>query len=92
MDQELQRLIDRDRDSRLDRLELDVWRREQAVLAAKTTSHRLLFWQGLVLAFAALSSASLGMTVARVRTPPQVTWLGDSAQLAPTSLLFDGRP
>lgn len=92
MDQELQRLIARDRDRRLDRLERDVWQRERDVLAAKATSRRLMSWQGAVLALAVLSSASLGMTAARAMAAPEVSWLGDSARLAPTTLLFGGHP
>jgi hypothetical protein len=92
MDQELQRLIARDRDSRLDRLEEDIWRRELALQASVAAGRRLISWQGVVLAMAVISSASVGVTAARAIPLSEVSWFGDGARLAPTALLFGSKP
>jgi hypothetical protein len=92
MDQELQRLMARDRDSRLDRLEEDIWRREAALQASIAVGRRLVSWQGVVLGMAVISSASVGLLAARGMAPPEVSWFGDGAQLAPTALLIGSKP
>ena len=92
MDQELQRLIARDQNTGLNRLEADIWQREQAHQAARVTTRRLVSFQGLVLATAVLGAAALGVTTARAVAAPKANWLGGSARLAPTVLLFGSKP
>jgi hypothetical protein len=92
MDQELQRLMARDRGSRLDHLVEDIWRRELALRASAVPGRRLISWQGAVLALAVISSASVGITAARAMPPPEASWFGDGARFAPTALLFGSKP
>jgi hypothetical protein len=92
MDQELQRLIARDRDSRLNRLEKDIWRRESALQVSSAAGRRLVSWQGVVLAMAVISSASVGVRAASAVPPPEKSLFGDDARLAPTALLFGPKP
>jgi len=92
MEQEFQRLMARDLDSRLDRLEEDIWRRELALQASAAAGRRLISWQGAVLAMAVISSASVGVMAARGVPAPEISWFGDGAQLAPTALLVGSKP
>jgi hypothetical protein len=92
MEQEFQRLMARGLDSRLDHLEEDIWRREAALQASAAAGRRLVSWQGIVLAMAVFSSASVGVMAARGMPRPEVSWFGDGAQLAPTALLAGSKP
>jgi hypothetical protein len=92
MEQEFQKLMARDLDSRLDHLEEDIWRREAALQASAAAGRRLASWQGVVLAMAVVSSASVGVMAARGMPSAEVSWFGYGAQLAPTALLVDSKP
>ena len=89
IDRDIQKLIDRDKGIDLGQFEADLWRREATTRAAQGANRRLASWQGLVIAFAVVSSAAAGvstaMTAAQTR-PANVLVPGES--LAPSSLLF----
>lgn len=88
----LERLQARDGDTRLDRLEQDIWEREHALKAALAANRRLATWQGLVLSLAVLLSAAGGATAARAVPPPATDWFGGAGQSAPAALLFGAGP
>lgn len=92
IDDMLERLQARDGDRRLDRLEQDIWAREQSLNAASAANRRLATWQGLVLSLAVMLSAAGGATAARAVPPPVTDWFGGASQSAPATLLFGAEP
>ncbi|MBL6612380.1 MAG: hypothetical protein ISS15_21000 [Alphaproteobacteria bacterium] len=91
IDKDLARLIARDERADLRRLERDVWHREAALQSLARASRRLASWQGLVLAVAILTSATIGMSsgmalAQHANASPFTT----GEKLAPSTLLFGG--
>lgn len=92
IEQDIARLVIRDSEAGLDRLEQDIWRRESAIRAAASASRRLASWQALVLSLSVVSAAMVGVTAAHAVPPPSTSWFGTSAQLSPASLLLGPKP
>lgn len=89
IEKDLAKLIARDDSADLRRLERDVWHREAAMRAIAGASRRLASAQGLVLALAIVTSATIGMSSARIMSQherPSPLTTGEN--LAPSSLLF----
>jgi len=89
IDHDLQKLIERDAATDLDRLESDIWHREAGDRAVDGASRRLASWQGIVIALAIASSAGIGVSTGMAaayhhRAAP----LTPVESLAPSSLLF----
>lgn len=89
IEKDLAKLIARDDGADLHRLERDVWHREAALKAIAGASRRLASAQGLVLAIAIITSASMGASSAMVmgrHDRPFLLTAGEN--LAPSSILF----
>ena len=89
IEKDLAKLIARDDGADLRRLERDVWHREAAMRAIAGASRRLASAQGLVLAMAIITSASIGVSSAMVLSRhegPSLLTAGEN--LAPSSILF----
>ena len=91
LDDILERLQARDA-VRLDRLEQDIWEREQSLTIASAANRRLASWQVLVLSAAVLISAAGGATAARALPPAATDWFGVAGQSTPAALLFGAGP
>jgi len=92
IEKDLAKLIARDDSADLRRLERDVWHREAAMRAMAGASRRLASAQGLVLALAIVTSATIGMSSARIMSlheRPSLLTTGEN--LAPSSLLLGSR-
>jgi hypothetical protein len=72
--------------SRLEQLETDIWRRERIIASAKRF---LASGQALILCFAILVSAAVGIVIATRVVPPT---LSHEESLAPSHLLLGGKP
>jgi hypothetical protein len=89
IDDDINKLIERDSRIDLQTLEADIWRLEAGIRAGQKVSRSLASWQGLVIVLAVLSSASVGISTAMNSAnarPGNVLVPGEN--LAPSSLLF----
>ncbi len=89
IDDDIRKLVERDRRADLGGLEADVWRREGTLRARQRTTRRVAAWQGLVMAVAIVGSATAGFAVTRQADMRQVH-LVPGEELAPSNLLFGG--
>jgi hypothetical protein len=89
IDDAIQKLIDRDSTIDLRELEAAVWQRDAHVRAIRGANRKLASWQGFVLVFAILSSATAGATMA-MNAPYARSNIAalPGETLAPSSLLF----
>ena len=88
-DSDLQKLIQRDAVTNLDRLESDVWHREASVRALEGANRRLASWQGCVIALAIIGSAGIGVSTGMAAAyRHSAAQLAPVESLAPSSLLF----
>ncbi|HYK79674.1 MAG TPA: hypothetical protein VEU95_08595 [Micropepsaceae bacterium] len=89
IDRDIQKLIARDAGTDLRRLERDIWYREAATRTLESANRRLASWQGLVIALAIVSSASVGISTAMTAAARhRVAPFSVGENLAPSSLLF----
>ena len=91
IDQYIERLVARDGEGGLDRLEQDIWHRESAVRTVQVANRRLATWQALVLSVSVLGAGMVGVTAAHAVPPPSTSWFGASAKLSPASLLLEAK-
>jgi hypothetical protein len=89
IDQDLKRLAARD-DRSLDRLEQDIWLREEQASARIRGSRQMMAWQCAVLVAAVISSASFGASQATVAHHRHGVVFAHT-DLAPASLLMGGK-
>jgi hypothetical protein len=89
IDDDIRKLVERDRRTGLAGLEADVWRRDAALRADRRDVRRLTALQGLLMAVAIVGSAGAGFSaslhLADLRRPA-MTMPGED--LAPSTLLF----
>ena len=89
IDHDLQKLIQRDAVTDLGRLEADIWHREASVRVVEGASRRLASWQGVVMALAIVSTASIGVSAGMAAAyRHRAAQLTPVETLAPSSLLF----
>jgi hypothetical protein len=88
-DDDIRKLVERDRGTSLADLEADVWRRESVLQSDRRIMHRLTTLQGLLMAVAIVGSAGAGFAaslhLADLRRPV-VAMPGED--LAPSTLLL----
>ncbi|MBS0521721.1 MAG: hypothetical protein JSR90_23715 [Proteobacteria bacterium] len=88
IDDDIRKLVERDRGADLGALEADIWRREGLLRTRRRTTRRVAAWQGAVMAVAIAGSASAGFAIARQADPHQAQLLVPGEQFAPSTLLF----
>ncbi len=91
IDQEIERLAAQDMVP-LDRLERDIWQKEQALRVATVASRRLASWQALVLSISVVGASITGAVTAAQAAPTSTGWFTASARLAPANLLLGAGP
>ena len=91
IDDDIARLVERERTADLGRLEADIWRREAAFETRRRATRRMAAWQGAVLLVAAVGSAGAGfaasLPAAELR---HAALMMPGERLAPSSLLLGG--
>ena len=91
IDNDIARLVERERMADLGRLEADIWRREAAFETRRRTTRRMAAWQGAVLLVAVVGSASAGVAASLPAAEPRhAALMMPGERLAPSSLLFGG--
>jgi hypothetical protein len=89
IDEDIQKLVARDRSVELPALEADVWRREASLAANRRASRKLAAWQGVLMAVAVTGSAIAGFATTVQSTDAQPTsQLMPGWNLAPSALLL----
>jgi hypothetical protein len=89
IDDDIRKLIERERGTDLGGLEADIWRREAALQAHRRATQRVAAWQGVVMAVAMIGSAGAGFAYAMHPADARHdSLMMPGERLAPSTLLF----
>ncbi|MBS0219487.1 MAG: hypothetical protein JSR91_01975 [Proteobacteria bacterium] len=89
IDDDIAKLVERERTADLGRLEADIWRREAAFQARRHAMRRMAAWQGMVMLAAMIGSAGAGFAMSLPAADPRpAALMMPGERLAPSALLF----
>lgn len=89
IDDDIAKLVERERTADLGRLEADIWRREAAFQARRRATRRVAAWQGAVMLAAVIGSAGAGFAMSLPAAEPRhAALMMPGERLAPSALLF----